>query len=145
MTGLIAYSPPSPTRITVSWLLGYFDAGTVGMRRPNASTLPYRMVNPVAGTETTDRTRRCGVVSVHSFAASMDQAEAESDLTHQRMLAMGPPFAPNQAITIVLGDSSTRVVTPDYITTTQIPIWADYEDDLIFRFVARYEIGLRFV
>lgn len=145
MPELIAYAPPSVNRIAVAWLVGYFGAGNAGLRRPSSADLPYRMVTTVAGTETVERTRRCATVSVHTFAASMDAAEDEADLTHQRMLAMGPPYAASQQITITKADGTTRLVTPDSIETKQIPIWADYEDDLIFRFVARYEICVRFV
>lgn len=141
---LIPYAPPSIGRITIAWLTLYFGAGNAGMRRPQAGVLPYRMVTPVAGTETAERIRRCATVSVHTFADSMDDAEYQAELTHQRMLLLGPPDSAPQSVTITLPGSITQTVVPDYICTHQIPIWADYEDDLIFRFVARYEICVRF-
>lgn len=142
---LIAYAAPSVNRTVVSWLVAHFGAGGAGLERPQRAQLPYRMVTTVIGTETVERTRRCATVSVHTFDKSMDYAEYQSELTHQRMLALGPPQVQNQTVTVTLPDMSTREVTPDFIVCTQIPIWVDYEDDQIFRFVARYEIGLRFV
>lgn len=124
----------------MAWLVGQFGAGGVGGRRPTAASLPYRMVTLVTGTETVTKTQRCATVSVHTFADSYDSAEAESDLTHQRMVTLGPPLFAPQQVTITRGDGSTQVVEPRSVTCTQIPVWADYEDDLIFRFVGRYEI-----
>lgn len=115
------------------------------MRRPAAAQLPYRMVTVVAGTETDSKVRQCATVSVHTFADSMDDAEGAAQITHQRMLLMGPPLVGPQSVPVKMPDGSMQTVTPDSITTVQIPIWADYEDDLIFRFVARYEVCLRFV
>lgn len=103
------------------------------------------MVSVVAGTETDDKVRQRAIVSVHTFADSMDTAEWAAQITHQRMLLLGPPLAAPQAVTITLPDNTTRVVKPDSIVTNQIPLWADYEDDEIFRFVARYEIWVRIV
>ncbi|TDH48889.1 hypothetical protein E2F47_22245 [Mycobacterium eburneum] len=102
------------------------------------------MVTPVAGTETPGKVRQRPWVSVHTFAADYDAAEAAAQITHQRMLMLGPPIAAPQTVTVTLGDGTTQDVTPDYVITHQIPIWEDYQDDLIFRFVARYEIALRF-
>ena len=144
-SSLIPVAPPSVGRIAIAWLAAYFGAGNVGMRRPQAGQLPYRMVTPVAGTEDVSRIRRCATVSVHTFADSMDDAEYQSELTHQRMLLLGPPNSGAQTLTITMPGNITQTVSPDSITTSQIPVWADYEDDLIFRFVARYEICVRFL
>lgn len=142
---VIAYAPPSIPRTVIAWLTTYFGAGNVGMRRPQSAQLPYRMVTTVGGTETVERIQRCGTVSVHTFADSMDNAEYQAELTHQRMLLLGPPNSAPQTVTVTLPGNTTQTVSPDSITTSQIPTWADYEDDLIFRFVARYQIHTRFV
>lgn len=139
------YTVPSATRVVVAWLLPLCGAGGVGARRPSAAQLPYRMVTVAAGTETPEKVRQCSTVSVHTFAKNYDDAEGGAQVTHQRMLLMGPPLVGPQQVTITNSDGSTKTVEPDFITTSQVPIWADYEDDLIFRFVARYEIGLRVV
>lgn len=141
---LLKWAPPSPTRVAIAWLLPLTGAGGVGAKRPADGTLPYRMVTTVAGTETSDKIRQCATVSVHTFASTYDAAESAAQTTHQRMLLMGPPLVGFQKITVVNGDGSHQIVSPDSITTAQIPIWSDYQDDLIFRFVARYEIYLRF-
>ncbi|OIN79764.1 hypothetical protein BMG05_16595 [Mycobacterium malmoense] len=124
----------------MAWLAEEFGADGVGMRRPSGAVLPYRMVGLVTGTEREDKTQRCGIVSVHTFADSMDGADDESDLAHQRMVVMGPPLYGPQEITITLRDGTTQVVSPRSLVTKQIPVWVDYEVDTIFRFVGRYEI-----
>lgn len=139
-TGLAPYAFPSITRVAVAWLVAQFGAGGAGARRPTAAVLPYRMVTLVTGSERQDKTNRCGTVSVHTFADSYDAAEDASDITDQRMTMMGPPLYAPQQVTIIRGNGSPQVVEPRSITTTQIPVWADYQDDLIFRFVGRYEI-----
>ena len=144
-TGLMPFAQPSISRAVVSWLVGYFGAGNVGLRRPSAATLPYRMVTTIGGTESCDKIVQAPVVSVHTFADNMDDAEYQAQLTHQRMLFLAPPLVSAQTVTVTLPGGATQAVTPEYIETKQIPIWVDYQDDEIFRFVARYEIGLRLV
>lgn len=139
-TGLAPYRFPSVTRVAIAWLVVQFGNAGVGARRPQAGEIPFRMVTPVTGSERPDKTNRCLTVSVHTFGSSYDQAEYESDLTDQRMTWMGPPLYAPQSVTITQGDASPLVVAPRSICTVQPPIWADYEDDLIFRFVGRYEI-----
>lgn len=141
-TTIARYSFPSVTRVAIAWLAGQFGPGAVGGRRPNAAALPYRMVTLATGTETVTKTLRCGTVTVRTFASSYDAAESESDLSHQRMVTLGPPLFAPQRVTIINGDASTQVVEPRSVVCTQIPIWVDYEDDLIFQFVGRYEIYL---
>lgn len=142
---LIPYGFPSVTRVVISWLLPLCGAGGVGAQRPDAAVLPYRLVTTVGGHETPEKIKQCATVSVHTFGNSYDQAEYAAQLTHQRMLLMGPPTYGPQQITITNGDGSTHVVVPDCVTTSQIPVHHDYEDELIYRFVARYEIDLRVV
>lgn len=140
---LFPYATPSPTRVVTSWLTTAFGAGNVGARRVSGGPLPFRMVTVVARPETSDRVQERPVVSVHTFADSMDDAEWQSGITHQRMLQLGPPIAAPQPVTITFPDSSTQTVEIQSISTVQKPIWLDYEvDQTIFRFVARYELFL---
>jgi hypothetical protein len=136
---------PSVTRVAVAWLVQGFGAGNAGTKRPDAAMLPYRLVTLVAGTETAEKTQRCGIVSVHTFDKSMDLAEDGAEKTDEWMKQLGPPLYPAQAVTITRADSTTQVVYPRSVCTHQIPIWVDYRDDLIFRFVARYEITVGIV
>jgi hypothetical protein len=150
--GLFAYKFPSATRLVVAWLVPQFGAGNVGARRPDAGNLPYRMVTALPGTN--DKIRQCTTVSVHTFDVSYDAAEASADVTDQRMMQLGPPIAPYQNVTIpettvfVGGQIVTipsYVVQPESVDTKMAPAWVDYESDLIFRFVGRYEIVTRSV
>jgi len=142
---LIPYAFPSVTRVVIAWLLPLCGPGGVGARRPDAAVLPYRLVTTVAGHETPEKVKQCATVSVHTFGDSYDSAEQAAQITHQRMLLMGPPTYGPQQITITNGDGSTQTVVPDCVTTSQIPVWHDYEDELIYRFVARYDIDMRVV
>lgn len=138
---VLPWAAPSISRIVVAWLVPEFGAGNVGLRRPQSGQLPYRMVTLVSGSDPLQKVMRSGTVSVHTFADNMDDAEQAAQDTDNRMLLMGPPLTGPKQITI---QPSGLVVSPHSITCTQIPVWKDYQDDLIFRFWARYEIDVRF-
>jgi hypothetical protein len=135
--------PPSVTEFVTAYLAAQFGATGVGAERPtttsaNPTPLPYRMVNRVSGMD--DKVFESNIVSVHTFADSMTNAEAAAYATHGWMLALGPPIVGQVPVTI----SNSQVVVADYVNTMQSPIWVDYEDVNLRRFVARYEIDLRF-
>jgi len=140
----LAWMAPSVTEFVTVWLATQFGATGVGAERPtatpaNPTPLPYRMVNRVSGHD--DKVFESNIVSVHTFADSMTDAEAAAYVTHRWMLALGPPIVGQQPVTI----SNSQVVVADCVSTMQSPIWVDYEDVNLRRFVARYEIDLRFV
>ncbi|WP_156671360.1 MULTISPECIES: hypothetical protein [unclassified Mycobacterium] len=139
-TPVFPLAPPSVSEVVVTWLRPLGDPNGVGTDRPSGAVLPYRMVTPVAGTDQYKVMQRA-IVSVHTFHNNMDDAESEAQLTHQRMLLLGPPFSAPQQVTI----SNNRVVTPISCDTVQIPTWVDYQDNTIRRFVARYEVALHFM
>jgi hypothetical protein len=138
MTVLFPWVAPSVSELVVAWLLPIGAANSASVERPTGAILPFRMVNRVASRD--DKVTDNSTVSVHTFALTMTEAESEAMLTHRRMLALGPPLAPQQMVTI-----STGVVYADCVESSQGPVWIDYEDNQIRRFVARYEIDLRFV
>jgi hypothetical protein len=137
---LFPFAPPSVSEVVVTWLRPLGDPLGVGTDRPTGAVLPYRMVTPVAGTEH-QKIMQCSVVSVHTFDDNMDDAEAAAQITHQRMLLMGPPIVGFQQIAI----SNNQIVVPRQVYTMQIPTWVDYQDNVIRRYVARYNVDLRFV
>ena len=141
---LFPTAPPSVTRLVVAWLAAEFGVGAVGSKRPQAGVLPYRMVTVVAGTENSQKWLQCATVSVHTFAADMDSAEYEASLTHERMLLMGPPFAGYQDISYSIPTGDTVTASPRSVVTKAIPTYLSYEDELIYRFYARYEVDVRF-
>lgn len=135
MTDLLPWAPPSGLEMLVAWLT---PLGACGVKKPNTSTLPYRMVTRVAGAD--DKITDTGTYSVHTFAATMAAAEAAAWETHRRILTLGPPFAPQRRVTI----SGSRQVFADRVETDQSPFWLDYGVETIQRFVARYIIDIRF-
>jgi hypothetical protein len=132
---------PSVTEFVVTYLQTQFGATGVGAEKPTTgptgTLLPYRMVNRVSGHD--DKVFESSIVSVHTFADTMTDAESAAYVTHGWMLALGPPIVGQTAVTI-----STGSVMANCVETMQSPIWVDYEDTNLRRFVARYEIELRF-
>jgi hypothetical protein len=124
----------SGIELLVNWLK---PLGEVGAQRGPGAVLPFRLVQCVAGTD--DKVTDTGIYQVDTFAASFEQAEREAAVTHERMLRLGPPLAPQQRVTI-----STGTVWVDSVTTSQRPIWVQYTEAApVVRFVARYSVALR--
>lgn len=133
---------PSVTEFVTAYLAAQFGATGVGAEKPvstgtTPTPLPYRMINRVSGHD--DKVFESSIVSVHTFAGSMAAAESAAYVTHGWMLALGPPIVGQTAVTI-----STGSVMANCVETMQSPIWVDYEDTDLRRFVARYDIELRF-
>lgn len=124
--------PADAEDVIIAWLA---PLGVVSAERPAGDVLPYRLVTRVAGSD--NRITDSAVVSVHTFAATITAAATEARATHHRMLSLGPQDD------VVMPDST--IVRVECVDTHQGPLWVDYEDDTIKRYVARYEINLRFV
>ena len=126
----------SGVELLINWLK---PLGEVGASRGPGATLPFRLVECVAGSD--DKITDSGIYQVSTFAATYDQAEYEAGLTHQRMLQLGPPLAAQARVTL----SSNTVVWADSVTTSQRPIWVQFTDAAaITRFVARYIVAIRY-
>ena len=137
MTVMLGRRAPSGVELLIAWLKPL--SADVGPQRPSGGALPYRMVTAVAGSN--DKITEKGVYSVHDFAATYEAAETQAMETEDRILALGPPLAPQQRVTI----SGGRIVFADSVTTALKPIWQDFGDNTVFRFVARYAIDLRII
>ncbi len=125
----------SGLELLIAWLA---PLGEVGAQRGPGDVLPFRLVECVAGAD--DKVTDKSIYQVSTFAATLEQAEHEAALTHQRMQQLGPPLAPQQRVTI----SGDRVVFVDAVTTSQRPIWVQFtEAAAIVRFVARYSVEIR--
>lgn len=149
------YEPPDGIGALLTWIsgIGNFDptvgnitANNVGPDKPGGGVLPFFMV--VAADLSDDKVTQYGVYAVHSFATASTPRQAitaaydAAMLVHRRVLAMGPPFAPQEHITLPSG----KVVQCDGVTTKSGPEWVKYaEDKSIQRFVAEYDIPWRFV
>lgn len=138
----VNWKAPSIFEFVITWLRARpgVDPNGVGMDRPSGGVLPYRMVSRPAGDD--DKITASSIVSINTFDSSMDTAEASADVTHNWMISLGPPLAPQQYVTLPGG----LVIAADCVTTKLLPQWVPYGDDSTMRrFVARYEIELRFV
>jgi len=125
----------SGIELIIAWLA---PLGEVGAQRGPKSPLPFRLVECVAGND--DKVVDSGIYQISTFASTYDQAETAALATHQRMLVLGPPLAPQQRVTI----SQNRQVFVDSVVTSQRPIWVQYTDSApLVRFVARYSVEIR--
>jgi hypothetical protein len=125
----------SGIEVLIQWLK---PLGEVGPQRAPGQVLPFRMVECVAGSD--DKVVDSGIYQVSTFAANFEQAESAAAVTHERMLTLGPPLAPQQRITLASGD----VVWVDSVTTSQRPLWIQFtEAAQVVRFVARYTVEIR--
>lgn len=136
MTDVLDTAPPNAEEAIVAWLAALGRAGV--LRRPD-DTLPFRLVHRIAGTDDIAEGSDDAVVSVHTFGATMDQACAEADRTHQRMLYLAHNSLTN--IELVGG----HVANVDYCRTVEKPTFEDFKDPEVFRYVARYRVGFSFV
>jgi hypothetical protein len=135
VTELYPALPPSGVEILVAWLS---PLGEAAAERKAGDPLPFWLVSRVAGLD--DKITDHGTFSVHSMAESLAAAEDHALLAHQRILALGPPLAPQRRVTI----SGGRVVFADMVKTDLFPRYEYYSDN-IRRYVARYDIDLRFI
>jgi hypothetical protein len=127
-------APPNAVEFVIAWLR---PLGLVDVKRPAGETLPYRMVNGVAAVDDPDQGLDQTVVSVHTFDTDYTAANDAAVATHQRMLLLVSD--PSRDVTLTGG-----VANADWVETVQKPIWLDYGDNTINRFVARYRLGLSF-
>lgn len=134
MTELFGFLPPSGVEMLVAWLS---PLGPAAGERKAGDPLPFWLVSRVAGPD--DKITDHGTFSVHSMAETLTEAEDQALLAHQRILALGPPLAPQRRVTI----SGGRMVFADRVMTDLFPRY-EYYSDTIRRYVARYDIDLRF-
>lgn len=124
----------SGIELIINWLK---PLGEVGAQRGPGAPLPFRLVQRVAGSD--DKVTDSGIYQIDTFAATFEQAESQALLTHQRMLTLGPPLAPQHRVQI-----STGTVFVDSVATSQSPTWLQYTDSApVQRFVARYAVDIR--
>lgn len=137
----VNWKAPSIFVFVLAWLRSRpgVDPNGVGMDRPAGGVLPYRQISRPVGSD--DKITATSLVSINTFDTDMDTAEASADVTHNWMISLGPPLAPQQPVTLPGG----LVVFADCVETKLLPQWIPYGDDATMRrFVARYEIALRF-
>lgn len=133
---LFGSAPPNAEEAVVAWLS---DLGRAGVLRLPIDPVPFRLVHRVSGADSLAEGSDNAVVSIHTFGASMDEASAEADLTHQRMMYL----AHNSLTNIDMVDGG--VANVDYCSTVEKPTFEDFKDPAVFRYVARYRLGFSYV
>lgn len=125
----------SGIEVLIQWLA---PLGEVGPQRGPGAALPFRMVQRVAGSD--DKVFDTGIYQIDTFASTFEAAEYQARLTHERMLQLGPPLAPQQRVTL----SSGATVWVNSVTTSQSPTWLQFTEAApVSRFVARYSVEIR--
>lgn len=141
---LLDWEAPDGIEVVLAWIAAL--DGLCGPDRPTGDGWPYRQVTHPTGTD--DKVTDSGVYTVHTFATGADKEAAftaaadAARITHRRMLAMGPPLAPQRRIAI----SGGRIIKADSISTIESPHPEHYgAGELIARQVSRYRVELRFI
>lgn len=111
--------------------------GEADWQRPSGAVVPWFMCSD-APSGVSDKITDRGIYSVHTFHTDYWEAHRYAHEADDLILAMGPPLAPQERIT--LGDG--RVVFADTVRHSLRPHYEFYSDDL-YRFIARYVIELR--
>lgn len=136
-TPLYPYAPPDGVEVLIKWLS---PLGEVRDERPNNAVLPYRMVHRL-GDGKSDTVSDNGQYSVHTFALTKVEAQAESMITHRRICLLGGQFQGQSPVT--MDDGS--VVYSDGVTIDEFPHEVQWvPDNSIYRFVATYTIPFRY-
>ena len=111
----------------------------VGPERNEDTPLPCYVVTAVASKS--DRFLLCATVSVHTFATDTPTAMARATAS------VAAWNADNLLISLTPGDTSTMSDgrhAGAWVCPIQAPMFADYRDPFIRRYVARYDVELRF-
>lgn len=145
---LFGFDAPDGVEMLIAWLLPLkdVDGREVGPIRDSLDSLPYSMVQGPAGTD--DKVTDHGIYQVDDFATgatkaqAFERAQSQARLTRRRILALGPPLAPQRRVTL----SDGSIVWADSVTTSVKYHWEPYGDNTIVqRFVSRFAVDLRMV
>lgn len=125
----------------IAWLLNWniAPAGQVAARLPVDLTpgsmtplLPFVLVQRVAGGD--DYITDHATIQVDSFHSDQTSASTIARQVHHAMRSLSP-----KNVVVVNGVYASM----NHIEFEQTPIWVDYEDPLVMRYVARYVIDVR--
>ena len=118
--------------LVITYLSPLVNAGSCAARVPAAPPLPFILVQRVAGGD--DYITDHATVSVHAIA---DTQTAASDLSRQAHHLMRR-LHPQDAVWV-----NGQAVTVNHVEVEQTPIFVDWDDPILMRYVARYRIDLR--
>lgn len=136
IAAVLDWAAPDGVEVLITWLN---ELGETRDERPSGAVLPYRMVSRLPGHD--DRLTDMGHYSVHTFAATKAEAQAEAALTHSRLLLLAGRFVGQQKVTI----SNGQIVQADDVSVFEPPHWVQWvEDNSIHRYVGTYRVDLRY-
>jgi hypothetical protein len=129
--------PPDPGQYIIALLTPI--GNTVGRTLNLSSPLPAYVVTILPGKS--NRYTLCATASVHSFATDQNPERAH-DLALNAAQAADTVLIsqmPSDIVTLANGKTAGGWICPQ-----QPPMWVDYKDPFIIRYVARYDVELRF-
>jgi hypothetical protein len=106
--------------------------GNVSVELPNDPPLPFYQLWRITGSD--DGVTDCGTVQVNIFGDSRNSARIAAREMHARMLALSPKIT-------VETDKGPACI--DHRRTILAPAYLDYQDENLWRYVARYELASR--
>lgn len=121
---------PHAEEFLISYLHQFFT--NVRTEMPNDPPFPFYLINRIAGGD--DLVSDYAVVSVHSFHTKRGLASDAADAVHAKMKAL----TAKTSVTV-----RDRTVGVEFMEVVESPIWVDYNDPNIKRYVGRYRFGLR--
>jgi hypothetical protein len=107
-------------------------AGNVSVEMPTTPTLPFVLIERVAGGD--DRITDRPIVDVNIFHSTRALSSATATQMHQMMHVLNA----KTAVTVTAG-----TVRIDRVITLHGPSYLRYEDENLKRYVARYEVESR--
>jgi hypothetical protein len=120
----------SAEKFMVAYLAPTFT--NVGTEMEHGAPKPFYLVRRVSGRE--DMVSDYPTMSVHVFADTRTHAHDAARLMHVKMKALDAKVA----VTVEGHDYSV-----DFVDVDEVPIWVDYDDKTVHRYVGRYTLGLR--
>jgi hypothetical protein len=96
-------------------------------------TAPFILIERCSGSD--DRVSEKAIVDVHTFHSTRDLASRTARYIHYLMMI----WTPKVGVSMSTGD----IVHVDLVETIHGPVWADYGDENLKRYTARYQITSR--
>ncbi|YCU47974.1 hypothetical protein ACRYGS_20785 [Mycobacteroides abscessus] len=126
-----------PPNAIVMMLAHLAPLGPCEMQRNPDDPLPFRQVNMIDGTYDANLFYCTAVLSIHTFGATITEAQREGARTDQRIMALG-----SQIVDVPMPDGA--VANVDYLDFQQLSMLREYKADNAFRLKAICALGLSF-
>jgi len=120
----------SVEKFVVAYLTPEFH--NVGTEMEHGSPHPFYLIRRITGKE--DMISDHATVSIHCFADTRTAAHDAARAMHAKMKLL------NAKVTVTVEGVGYGV---DYREVEEVPIWVDYDDKTVHRYVGRYTLCLR--